>query len=613
MAESTQGRLRVSRRGFLKASGAGAAVAAGTIGAVSFGSSRAFAQQKWDDTYDVVVVGSGAAAFSAAITAQHLGAKVVMLEKGAYVGGTTLVSGGTMWIPNNAQMAAAGLKDNREDAIRYMARVAFPADYNPEDAKLGLMDHDFEMLSAYYDTGSEAMKTLEDAGAATYLTSINTLTGSIQADYVDHLPEDTSPIGRSIVAATKDGKPGGGGDLIASYQAYAKKVGIPILLGHRVERVVLNDAGEVIGVEVAVNQAVASGTPEAAGAATPVATPAPTQTIAIRANKGVIFGSGGFVRNKDLMRHFVSHPTYGGCSAPTNEGDLIRIAYSVQAKLGNLHNIWRNEGLFEQAIASEFAYNCIWFYNGDSFIMVNKEGKRFVNEKRNYQDRSMSHLTWDSNNATWANLLSFLIYDNRIQENWGTGFPFPADATTSPIVVIGETLEELATKLHDRVDSLTSHTGGVQLGDDFAANLVAEVEKYNGYAKTGIDPDFERGKFLYDQDTPLPPFTAKPTVTKWPSDDQPNSAMYPLSATGPYYALVVAQSAVDTNGGPVINSNGQILNIDEQPIAGLYGAGNCVASPGVNAYWGAGMTLGNAHTWGYAAAKHVVASPEKSA
>ena len=97
-------RLRVSRRGFLKASGVGAVAAAGSIGAVPFAASRAFAQQGWDAEHDIVVVGTGGAGFAAAVTANHLGSDVIMLEKGAYVGGTTLVSGGGMWIPNSTPM-----------------------------------------------------------------------------------------------------------------------------------------------------------------------------------------------------------------------------------------------------------------------------------------------------------------------------------------------------------------------------------------------------------------------------------------------------------------------------------------------------------------------------
>lgn len=611
---SPESRLRVSRRGFLKSSGAGVAVAAGSIGAIPFTSSRAFAQQAWDEEHDIVVVGSGGAAFAAAITAHSLGADVVMFEKGAYVGGTTLVSGGTMWTPNNSAMRAAGFTDNREDAIRYMARYSFPASYNPDDEKLGLTDHDYAMISAFYDNASDAMDLIQEAGAATWRVATNGYTGDVQADYMDHLPQNTAPQGRSITTTGKDGGYGGGGELIAGYQAWAEGAGVPIKLGHRVQRVILNDDGAVIGVEVEIAAPVAAGsTPAASLVASPAASPAASQTIAVRARKGVIFGSGGYARNKDMMRNFVSVPFYGGCSAPTNEGDLMRIATAVNAKVGNLHNIWRNEGLFEQAVASETAYNCIWFYNGDSFLMVNKLGKRFVNEKRNYQDRSMAHLAWDSNNADWTNRLAFLIYDGRIQENWGTGFPFPEDPTTSPVVITGETLEDLAAAIRERVDSIKAVTGGVELAADFAETMVAEVAKFNEYAAKGEDPDFQRGAFKYDQETPFPPMVKNPTVTEWPSADQPNTAMYPLRSEGPYYAVIAGASAVDSNGGPVINEHGQILNIDDEPIAGLYGAGNCIACPGVNAYYGAGMTLGLAHAFGYAAAKHAVESNGTSA
>ncbi len=134
-----------------------------------------------------------------------------------------------------------------------MARYSFPHDYNPADDQLGLTDHDYEMLTAYYDKASAGMALIQEAGAATWITATNGFTGDIQADYQDHLPEDTSPIGRSIVADNGEGGSAGGGGLIAGYQAYAEREGIEIKLGHRVERVVTNDAGEVIGVEVTVS------------------------------------------------------------------------------------------------------------------------------------------------------------------------------------------------------------------------------------------------------------------------------------------------------------------------------------------------------------------------
>jgi predicted oxidoreductase len=605
---STDSRLRVSRRGFLKASGAGAAVAAGSIGAVPFATSRAAAQQGWDAEHDIVV-GSGGAAFAAAITARALGNDVVVLEKGAYVGGTTLVSGGGAWFPNNPRMQEDGIEDPREDALKYMTRYSFPHLYNPNDAQYGLADHDYAMLTAYYDTAAETAAFLEEQGAITwtYGRNFGPHFDKVQIDYMESYEENIPKTHRTLHPANAEGGPGNGGDMIGGYQAWGEANDMPVLLNHRVDNVITNAAGEVIGVEVTVNDA-AGATPEAS----PAATPATGKTLAIRARKGVIFGSGGFARNADMMRHLMPAPYYGGCSAPTNEGDLLRMSASLGAKLGNLHNVWRNEGIFEQAVASTGAYNCVWFLNGDSFLQVNKLGKRYVNEKRNYQDRPMAHLNWDANNGDWTNRLGFYVYDQRMQDNWGGVFPLPEDPSTAPYIISGSTIEELADAIVERVASLADVTGNLQLDPAFKANLVAEVEKFNEFARAGEDLDFQRGAQQYDVTIPYGPIAKTATLAEYPSADQPNVTMYPLSAEGPYYAFIMSAAAVDTSGGPVINPDGQIVRWDGTAIEGLYGAGNCVACPGVNAYWGSGATLGNAHVWGYNAAQHANQSPEKS-
>jgi 3-oxosteroid 1-dehydrogenase len=611
VSQRAESRLRVSRRGFLKASGAGAAAAAtGGVGAISFSASQAAAQGGWDAEHDIVVVGSGGAAFASAVTAKVLGSDVVMFEKGAYIGGTTLVSGGTSWIPNNSAMREEGLEDPREDAIRYMARHIFPAAYDPDAENLGLSAYDYGMISAYYDLGPEAADFMAEAGAQSWIVSGNTGPASdkIQTDYMAHFEENIQPIGRSINPLDADGNYGNGATLIQNYQAWAEANDLPVHLNHRVDSLIINDAGEVIGVQVSVLDAAGEGSESA----TPVASPAAPTTMAVRARKGVIFGSGGFARNEDMMRHLMPAPYYGGCSAPTNEGDFLRMSSAVGAKLGNLHNVWRNQGIYEQAIASPGAYNCVWFYSGDSFMMVNREGRRFVNEKANYQDRPMANLNWDANLGAWKNLISYMIYDGRVAENWAGWFPFPEDSSTAPYVVSGQTLEELAANIQERVASIPQITPALGLTEDFATNLVDEVAKFNEYARTGVDADFQRGAHPYDTDVPYGPVVPEPTIT-YPSDDQPNVAMYPLRDEGPYYAFIMAASAVDTNGGPVINEHGQVLTWTHEPVPGLYGAGNCVASPSINAYSGAGQTLGHALIWGYAAGKHAHEAPEKTA
>ena len=98
---------------------------------------------------DILVVGSGAAAFSAAITARQQGAEVIMLEKAAFIGGTTMRSGGGLWIPNNRFQRERGIVDAKEDAVRYMARYSFPHLYSRDAPRLGLPEHEYQLIDAY--------------------------------------------------------------------------------------------------------------------------------------------------------------------------------------------------------------------------------------------------------------------------------------------------------------------------------------------------------------------------------------------------------------------------------------------------------------------------------
>ena len=177
---------------------------------------------KFDNETDILVVGSGAAAFSAAITARKNGASVIMLEKAPLIGGTTLRSGGGYWIPNNRFQKEKGITDTKSDALRYMARYSYPQLYNPQDARLGLPENEYALIDTYFDKASEMVEFLGGCGAVKSIQEINWL-GKPQVDYMDHLPENKEVRGRVLYSQDKDGKMAYGGELVRQMRAGQKR------------------------------------------------------------------------------------------------------------------------------------------------------------------------------------------------------------------------------------------------------------------------------------------------------------------------------------------------------------------------------------------------------
>jgi hypothetical protein len=245
-------------------------------------------------------------------------------------------------------------------------------------------------------------------------------------------------------------------------------------------------------------------------------------------------------------------------------------------------------------------------------IQVNRYGVRVVNENRNYNDRTEIHGIYDPSQAEFPNQLLFMIYDQRTAEAFAGAYPIPADPGNTTYVLKGESLEDLAAKIDQRLSDIASKTGGISLAPSFAGNLKKTIDRFNGFARSGIDKDFQRGQAAYDSEWHQV-FSPMKADSGWPPNEGPSITMYPIRNEGPYFAMIFAAGALDTCGGPAIDASARVLDTEDRPIPGLYGAGNCIGSPSGEAYWGAGHTLALSMTFGFIAANAAHREPRDNA
>lgn len=542
---------------------------------------------------DVVVVGTGAAGTAAAIAALEGGATVTLLEAADAPGGTTRGSGGAFWIPNNSWMRAAGEVDPRDDALRLMARLAYPAVYDPQAPRLGLGEREHAQLAAFYDEGPAVVDALARLGAvsAMILPGLGASPSPVSdPDYHAEVPENRAPYGRVLTAIPEPGAMVWPGVFLADgLLGHLRGRGATILTGHRVDETWLDGQGRVLGVIAA-----------HAGA-----------RRKIRARRGVVFASGGFAHGPGKAQAHLRGPIFGSGSVSTADGAMLAIAAQVGAELGNLGNAFFYQVALEDAIANAGAVrhpyaHCFLPY-GDSMIIVDLRGRRVVNEKAMYHVRAQSH--FDGAGADYPNLVQLMIYDQAVADEptfWPWRGVVPLPGTASPFVISGATLEELAHNVAARLESLRGARGlsaaigpDVRLAPEFLATLRATIDRFDGFARAGVDRDFHRGEAPIQQAWQGP---SRSTTA--------NRTMTPLSATGPYHAVLLGAGVLDTCGGAVTDAGARVLRPDGQPVSRLYAAGNCTASPTGQAYWGAGGTIGPALVFGWIAGRNAAAQAD---
>jgi 3-oxosteroid 1-dehydrogenase len=562
-----------------------------------------------EQEYDVVVVGSGAAGMVAALTAAHQGLSTVVVEKAPHYGGSTARSGGGVWIPNNEILRRDGVTDTPQDARTYLHSIigdVVPAgkidtflERGPEMLSFVLENSPLKLCwvpgySDYYPEspgGKATGRSVEpkpfnakklgpdEAGLEPPYGKVPMNMVVMQQDYVrlNQLKRHPRGVLRSLkvgiratwAKATGKNLVGMGRALIAPLRIGLQKAGVPVLLNTALTDLYVED-GIVRGIYVRDMNAPESAEPRL-----------------IRARRGVILGSGGFEHNEQMRVKYQRAPitTEWTVGAVANTGDGILAAEKLGAALELMEDAWW--GPTVPLVGAP------WFAlserNSPGSIIVNMAGKRFMNESMPYVE-ACHHMyggEYGQGAGPGEHIPAWLIFDQQYRDRFifaglQAGQRIPKKWLETGVIVKADTLEELAGLTGLSPDALT-----------------ATVERFNGFARSGVDEDFKRGQSAYDR------YYGDPT-------NKPNPNLGELSHA-PYYAAKMVPGDLGTKGGVRTDVNGRALRDDDSIIAGLYAAGN-VSSPVMgHTYPGPGGTIGPAMTFGYLAALHLAAGAAPAA
>jgi 3-oxosteroid 1-dehydrogenase len=487
--------------------------------------------------YDVVVVGSGGGAMTAALLARKHGLSTVVVEKTDKLGGTSAYSGGACWLPGSAVQQRAGIADSTESARAYLGATLD----TPDGVKIeAFLDEAPRLVAALEEDPALEFEWLpfpeyfDAPGRVSWGRSIQPV--NIRRDA---LPPEVASLVRPPVERDRAGEGGrntlsGGQSLIARLLWAFVRDGGSVLTSHCVDALLVEEE-RVVGVRAAT----------AEGA------------VEIRARRGVLVASGGFEHNPAWRQEHGVPGDSAWSMAPrgTNTGEPIAAAVAVGAATDLLDQGWVCPGLEHPDGSGSFT---LGFRGG---VIVDQQGRRYANECLPYDrfGRAMA--------AAPGRIPSWFVFDSR------EGGRLPAIAMPE-----GSPEEHLAAGTWVRADSIEQLAERIELPD-----LAATVSRFNGFAATGLDEDFGRGADEYD--------------TFFAGGEGPNKALVPVDRP-PYYAARFVLSDLGTKGGLVTDARGRVLRPDGSAIAGLYATSNSAASAFGAVYPGPGAPLGTAMVFG---------------
>lgn len=503
--------------------------------------------------YDVVVVGSGGGALTGAYLAAKAGLSTVVVEKTPLIGGTSAYSGGACWLPGSEVQQRAKIPDSTESARTYLAAIL----QDPDQAKVeAFLTHAPELVAELEADPGFAFEWLP---FAEYYDAPGRVPWgrSIQPTNIkrDDLPPEVAELVRPPVERDRAGEGGrntlsGGQSLIARLAAMFVREGGTILTDLAMTGLVTDPShpprhSRVVGI-VAV---------------------APDGPVQIRARKGVLVAAGGFEGSQRLRAQHGVPGDVAWTMAPrgTNTGEPIEAGIAIGAATDFSAVGWFCPGLEQPDGGGSFT---LGFRSG---LMVDATGRRYANECLPYDrfGREMAKAP--------ERIPSWFVFDSR------EGGRLPAIAMPE-----GDPAEHLAAGTWQQADTLEELAGLIGVPADA---LASSVERFNGFAATGIDEDFGRGGDEYD--------------TFFAGGEGPNKALVPVDRA-PYYAARFVLSDLGTKGGLVTDAAGRVLRTDGSRIEGLYASSNSSASVFGKVYPGPGAPLGSAMVFASLAVKDML-------
>jgi len=546
-------------------------------------------QSGWDYETDFLVVGSGAASVCAALVAKRAGKQALIVEKTDFFGGSTGMSGGVFWVPNNPVMKRAGVADTDELATTYLNACA--GDPMPGST--------IERREAFLSQGPRAIDFLEEYGMAL-----------VHAEGYSDYHEGELPGGvarsRSIVA-----KPFNRNRLGKWKDRFRCRPGLPVMM-HEVADLTLNGAtlkSKITMVKVGLRIAQKKIGRDLVGMGGAVQgrlleialreqleiwPESPLQELIVeddrviggvvnhegrefrvRARSGVLLGAGGFSHNQEMRNEFQRLPvsTEWTNANPGDTGEVMNMAIKLGAAVNVMEQSWWTLiSILPDGTRATHPLDMSHPYS----LMVDQSGERYVNESASYLVHGQAMY---ERNASVPAIPSWFICDSRFRNRYrwagvAPGEP-PAEWISSGYMLKADSLEELASQCSIDLQTLSRTIG-----------------RFNGFAATGVDEDFGRGEGAYHR------FLGDPTV-------KPNPNLGAVEKP-PFYAVKLYPGDVGTAGGLVTDEFARVQRQDGSVIEGLYATGNTTAPVAGRSYPGAGASIAASLVFGFIAARHAM-------